>query len=199
MNLLAKTLALAIAAPALCLPMGAPIQGRAEFPADPQYAVAGIQPADAVAETARLKTHLERGARRELLDLVFVGKIRAVGKSPGISSGVLHSTQPVLYEVQQVLTSGPAFLKAASPETPPLVVVHHTVLGPPPGSADKTPRIDPALFHVGARLVLGARLGPAAGMHGQPALMDLRYLEEGSICCPATAEAVRAVAASLAR
>jgi hypothetical protein len=78
--------------------------------------------------------------------VVFVGRVVAVGPSPGVYSGVVVTRQSVIYDIEEVW-------KGRAPA--PRVVVSH-VLAEEPTLDPAEPRLNPAVWRVGARLVIAS-------------------------------------------
>ena len=150
---------LALPAAAGCGTTQAPLP----FDRDPFYASPPGEPRSGAAALAALDARGEDG-RKWLAGchVVFRGRVLAVGRSPGFSSGVVVVTQPVLYEVLETLRGGP--LEAR-------VVVRHLLAG---GAMEdpSTLRLHPAIFREGAELVVAASWSRPPGSDEPPRLED---------------------------
>jgi len=80
-------------------------------------------------------------------ELVFVGRVVHVGRSPGVYSGTVMVWQEVLYQVEEVW-------KGRAPADRRLVVRH--LLAEAPTIDPTAPRLNPAIWREGARLVVAA-------------------------------------------
>jgi hypothetical protein len=81
-------------------------------------------------------------------ELVFVGEVVELGRSPAAWSGVGRAEQRVRYTVQDVL-------KGSFAE--PAIDVQHAVLEGAPNADPAQPGLDRNFFAVGARLIVFAR------------------------------------------
>ena len=87
-------------------------------------------------------------------ELVFVGRVIHVGRSPGVYSGVVVAWQEVFYQVEEVW-------KGRAPGDR-LVVVRH-LLAEAPTIDPTAPRLNPAIWREGARLVVAASFAGGKG------------------------------------
>jgi hypothetical protein len=164
------------------------------FDADPAYA-SPAAPARTEADALAAPGAERLEERWRAADAVFVGRVEAVGRTPGFSSGTVVATQAVKYRVLDVL-------RGRLPSS--TVVVHHLLAG---GATEDpaTPRLHPAIFREGAELVVSARLAPspagAAGATGAAgAASDLRFADMDETpgpppATPAVRERVRKLSA----
>ncbi|MHC4958683.1 MAG: hypothetical protein ACYTGN_09925 [Planctomycetota bacterium] len=144
------------------------------FSADAYYAsppVARRAAADELAWVEARETAL--ATRLAGADLVFVGRVVHVGRSPGVYSGVIVAWQKVLYEVEEVWKGRPPADR---------LVIRH-VLAEAPTIDPTAPRLNPAIWREGARLVVAASWAAGEGEEhiypvaaGGPAAARLRAL-----------------------
>lgn len=109
--------------------------------------------------------------------LVVDAEVVGVDPSPGAWSGVLAMYQGVRYRVHRVIKG------KLDDKT---VRIEHLLVAGSPTADGKEPRLDPRLFHPGARLVVFAR----------PAGKAWRALDEHDAVVPATDELVSALGAA---
>jgi hypothetical protein len=87
-------------------------------------------------------------------DRLVLGKIVEVGPSPGVWSGIVATYQPIVLEVERRLDdSGRGW-----PQPGDRFPVWFGIVGPP--DCDPSyPRLDPRIYRIGARGVVGAEFG----------------------------------------
>lgn len=135
--------------------------GPGQIRRDPYYASPGVPPRSASAE-ARLLDEVDAEGQLAEADLVFVGVIDEVGRSPGVGSGIAVVTQRVAYRVERAA-------KGAAPAD--RVVVEHVLAGGATADPSSTHRLNPAVFREGRRVLVWARVEPVPGEAGATRLV----------------------------
>ncbi len=143
-----------------------PIYGP-PFPIDAAYAAPDVAPIGADDELRAVEADGNLATSFAGADLVFVGRVVHVAPSPGVDSGVAVVRQAVLYEVDETW-------KGRAPDT--RVVVRHIYVGTARDPAE--PRLNPAIWREGARLVVSANFAPAPGAELHPGGHGLLWLED---------------------
>lgn len=90
-------------------------------------------------------------------DVVFRGRIIAVGRSPGFFSGIVKAYQPVTYDIVELLKGQYAYSS---------VTVFHLLVGGAPTEEPGEPVLRRSMFRRNRRLVIGAKLvsAPTSGL-----------------------------------